>query len=247
MSWMETKECPVCRATEIAPYSAAIGKPYMEAELPFTSAKMAIVVEYAQCLRCGIVFQNPRMDNDTINKFYAEGHYRKLTGSSESVDADEKIRADRVSELLFGGYGLAPRSHLDVGCSRGYLLQNTKKYVDRVVGLDWNENYCLDEAIPVAGSVEALGYETFDLITMVHVLEHSTDPLLYLETLAQLLNHNGKMYIEVPSKNSKGGPLRLAHTFYFEPWVLVGLAERARLRVEYITVREHTQMLVKAV
>ena len=85
----------------------------------------------------------------------------------------------------------------------------------------------------------------YDLITAFHVVEHLSDPIAILKTLAAKLSKNGRMVVEVPS--SEDALLTLydssafqhftywsQHLFLFNAETLRQLAKQAGLRIASI-------------
>lgn len=104
----------------------------------------------------------------------------------------------------------APGRLLDVGCGAGSFLQRMRAFGWTVTGLDY--------AADVARSVEArtgikvhvgslphpaLKSQTFDAITMWHVLEHVPSPRTLIRHAASMLRPGGLLVIEVPNIESR--------------------------------------------
>ena len=95
---------------------------------------------------------------------------------------------------------------LDIGCGNGSLLhQFHEKFPEWVLyGIELNEKYKdIVEAIPrvqrmfVSSHPDVIN-DSFECITMVHVLEHILHPKTYLEKILALLTQEGILVIEVP-------------------------------------------------
>jgi 2-polyprenyl-3-methyl-5-hydroxy-6-metoxy-1,4-benzoquinol methylase len=94
---------------------------------------------------------------------------------------------------------------LEVGCSVGYFLNAIVEHVESAYGTEWDskargyiENTINHPRIKTAKNPEDFN-KKFDKIFMFHVLEHIEDPVEFLMGLKQMLNENGKIYIEVPN------------------------------------------------
>jgi len=207
-------ECPVCGGNAFLPATKALNSIGLE----YYEHPSVVIVEYVRCSRCLVVFQNPRMSEKALMDWYASGEYRRITGSPESADVDEQERALRIAS-----YGPTPHAHLDIGSSRGFLLKEMGAAVQ--VGVEWNESYNQNPAASIMKDIPEDG--EFDLITMIHSLEHVIDPRGVLALLYERLSDNGELWVEVPSLESRGGPFRLAHTFFFEVSPLVFLASQS--------------------
>jgi len=107
---------------------------------------------------------------------------------------------------------------LDVGCGNGEFLTLARSAGWDVVGLDFDPS-----AVKVArsrgldvrqGSVEALdpAKESFDGVTLSHVIEHVHDPLAVLHQCHALLKPGGWIWIETPNIESLG------HQRYRSDW-----------------------------
>lgn len=111
---------------------------------------------------------------------------------------------------------------LDLGCGNGAYLLLLKKMGWDVVGVDINDNTSQEvkEAkIPVlTGGLEELKLEenSFDLITLWHVLEHLHDPLKTLKVVCRLLKDDGILFVEVPNSASVLSRLFKSNWFAWE-------------------------------
>jgi 2-polyprenyl-3-methyl-5-hydroxy-6-metoxy-1,4-benzoquinol methylase len=146
-----------------------------------------------------------------------------LNSTQKGLDKDEMERQERIAPMITGG-----KRFLDIGSSRGYLLQLVDKKFDRVLGVEPNTGYGT-----YGPSVQFLEAATergpFDTITCLHVFEHVPDPVTYARKIIDLLAPAGRLILEVPSENSKGGPLRLWHLYLFMPPIIMRLFEGLKL------------------
>jgi ubiquinone/menaquinone biosynthesis C-methylase UbiE len=107
---------------------------------------------------------------------------------------------------------------LDVGCGAGEWLLSMREMGWQVEGVDFDEN-----AVRVArkkglevhrGSVEQQSYpdQSFDAVTMHHVIEHVPDPAGTLTECARLLKPGGKLVLFTPNGSS------LSHGLFKQNW-----------------------------
>ena len=186
------------------------------------------IVHYRICMRCGAVFQSPRMDQEELNAFYQEG-YRTLYQKSEQPTKKDLVmqeeRAVRTLAMIQSDIQGLQR-HLDIGSSSGALLVKIQKaYGCESVGIepgDAYRAYSLQRDIEVFASLSTLPKETepFDLVSLMHVLEHIPDPV---ETLHDLLEAHmtpgAYLLLEVPNLIEHEA-LEVAHPFAFTPATL---------------------------
>lgn len=135
---------------------------------------------------------------------------------------------------------------LDVGSGGGefcYLLQNLGNYVQGIepnigyskysiseYGLNVQVGFIQDSTIP---------HQSFDLITIWHVLEHTENPFAVLTKLHSLLKPQGTLVVEVPNIEaicqSPKSTFHEAHIIYFNIDTLTRLAEKAGFsKISYV-------------
>lgn len=247
---IELDVCPVCSSRYSAPRSPAFGHPFLNVEVDGFQIPMSAFVQYQECLECGTHYQNPRMGEETLNRWYESGTYRKWLNQPQSVlDKDEFSRSFGTVEWLEENY--LPKGEtikvLDIGCSRGYLLDMLKHRNPEVIiqGVESNLNYVTEKDVPVVKDLSLLKGFTYDIITMIHVLEHVPYPVQFLREVRNLMNESSLMVIEVPSAVSKGGPYRLAHLTYLPPHALKTALDLAGLYPVDWVKGEHTRVVCR--
>jgi hypothetical protein len=231
--WITISRCSFCDSSKLMPYKAVYSAPYLQIEFCNGAFPVLTPSTYIVCNDCGLVMQSPRMTDERIRYYYSSGTYRGSLGMTvEAMDADEKKRSDEVAAWLLSR-GVTPKSHLDVGSSRGYLLENMGAAIAH--GLD-EMNY--STAHMITRDAQA---QVYDLVTSVHCLEHTTDPLKELQYYKSM--SSDKVYIEVPGEKCTGGPLRFAHLYYFPPETLFSMIERCGLRILEMDTKVNTKVL----
>src|SRR3990172_11553436 len=81
-------------------------------------------IRYVLCLRCGLVFQSPRLTQEPLDRHYRD-EYRQRSHSRERDPHKDRWVQERRAEHLAGvvhRLQARPRRHLDVGSSSGVLL-----------------------------------------------------------------------------------------------------------------------------
>jgi len=189
---------------------------------------------YFICESCGVKWLSPRMDENTSLKFY-EGEYREILPkvSRYTFERDlgkQAVRANKLHGLI---NGWAPASHLDYGCSLGVLLEKLMSVNSLSVGIELNRKereYCWKKGMTVYKDLTELHDEKFELITVIHVLEHVNHPGKLMSDLAARMAKNGKILIEVPD-GSKVDDWTPWHVISFTQGALVRLVESCGLKV----------------
>jgi SAM-dependent methyltransferase len=98
---------------------------------------------------------------------------------------------------------------LDIGCGSAVFLKLAHEQGYDVFGLDSSREAAewASKEVPervFCGTVEDLinAGQSFDLLVLLHVLEHVLDPFQYLRKLRELLRPNGGLIIQVPNVQS---------------------------------------------
>ena len=164
------------------------------------------------CRACGAV-QKPAddaflADIDAIYKSYTI--YHQAAGAEQAVfEQASGLPASRSVKLLDtfrSRAGLTPTGRmLDVGCGNGATIRAFGEVAPgwTKAGTEFDGKYRAEvESIPsteplYVGPVEDVP-GAFDVITMIHVLEHIVDPVAVLATLRGKLAPGGLLLIEVP-------------------------------------------------
>lgn len=154
-----------------------------------------------KCKSCTFIFNNPRPSYDTIKDFYSKNdkydHWLKVEKGRNNLWLRrlKLIRKHKKTGSL-----------LDIGTGIGQFLHYAKKYYS-VEGTEISES-----AIKIAkerynvnlkkGQINDIDLKnnTFDIITLFHVLEHVPNPLEVIKICKSLLNKNGMIVIAVPNE-----------------------------------------------
>lgn len=127
----------------------------------------------------------------------------RLSYIRDRIDAHWQIDArDR--------HPLAGRSAIDVGCGAGLLAEPLARMGAAVTGVDAaSENiaaareHAAGQGLAIAyhaGELAALPPATFDLVTSMEVVEHVTDPAIFIAELAARLAPGGLMILSTPNR-----------------------------------------------
>ena len=205
------------------------------------------------CSDCGLGRIDPLPTDQELADWYAT-HYRQAYKSAVQPALRHVLRAGRNAQkrwqwLRENSAGLdpakstQPKQCLDIGSSSGefvYLLQTLgfkakgiephegyAAYARSMLGIDIN-NGTLQHCLSGEAS------QSFDLISMFHVLEHLPNPTSALRSIGEKLKPEGMLYIEVPNATRLCSPHYMffrAHTLYFTGPSLRNLLRRSGFKV----------------
>jgi SAM-dependent methyltransferase len=150
------------------------------------------------------------MTESELENFYRSEYRQVYQGSEDPVKKDltvQKARAEILANVLKSGGVEKIRRFADIGSSSGLLLEKIRHdYQCQVIGIEPGEayrDYSDNKGLKIYESLKSVrraGEAAFDLISMIHVLEHISDPAEYLKQLRKtLLSSDGKILIEVPN------------------------------------------------
>jgi len=160
------------------------------------------------CNACGHVFTNPAPSQVELTAYYTERYraeYKGVITPKRKHVLRAGLRAlerlGRLREFL-----TPPAKVLDVGAGGGEFAYLLSCMGFDVVGIEPNAGYAgfasQSYGLDIRGTIlECVDFpaNTFDAITMHHVLEHVANPASALKTLAGWLKPGGLMVVEVPN------------------------------------------------
>jgi trans-aconitate methyltransferase len=181
------------------------------------------------CANCGLVFQSPRMSDEQLDAFYEQEYRQLYQGSQDPSAKDLDVQRQRAEALLsFTRVNRAVFTHhLDIGCSAGVLLKCFQDaFKSQPTGIEPGKAYRIyaqRQGLRVYASLEGLqsaAITKFDLISMIHVLEHIPDPVTYLAHIRQqFLSPSGWLLVEVPNLYAHDC-FEVAHLVAYSPHTL---------------------------
>lgn len=195
-------QCPVCNSAEIKKVLTA--KDYTVSQENF-----AIL----ECSQCTLRFTQDVPSQNAIAPYYKSENYISHTDTSKGLvnqlyKSVRKRTLVQKRKLIEKVTGRATGNLLDVGAGTGSFLNEMKQNNWQVTGLEPDA-----DARAVAKTLHGIGLQesgnlfsltenSFDAITMWHVLEHVHSLQEYITQLKKLLTANGRLIIAVPNYTS---------------------------------------------
>jgi 2-polyprenyl-3-methyl-5-hydroxy-6-metoxy-1,4-benzoquinol methylase len=156
-----------------------------------------------------IVDSRFHQDCETIYNSYSisrqgRGREQKVFDQSQG---QSQFRSERLLTEVLNQFDLPVKGHLlDIGCGNGNLLQSFSRLHPSWIlsGSEINTKYkSVVEDIKNVEAFYTCNIENipgrFNIITMLHSLEHIVDPIAHLEKLHQKLFNDGLLLVHVPN------------------------------------------------
>jgi 2-polyprenyl-3-methyl-5-hydroxy-6-metoxy-1,4-benzoquinol methylase len=182
-----------------------------------------------RCESCGFVFTNPRMSADKLELYYSVNYMLEGLPVPRSL---EEFLGERYKEIWFCkerdlGLILSLKKSgrlLDIGCASGTLLWLARQKGFEVKGVEVARG-AADFARGVLGldvfrgQVEEGRFRDreFDVVTMIHTLEHLPDPRRALREVHRIIADDGVLIAVVPNLASWSAQKEGAHWRWLQP------------------------------
>ncbi|MFB7504551.1 class I SAM-dependent methyltransferase [Streptomyces broussonetiae] len=165
-----------------------------------------------RCADCGHTFQNPQLTEQGLEFYYRDFYdglgEQRMSGTFGGRTAMYRGRAEAMLP-----HDPAPKTWLDVGTGHGHFCGAARTVLPGTSfdGLDFTDGVELaaregrvDHAY--RGAFPALAPELaarYDVVSMFHYLEHSTDPDRELRAAHEAVRPGGHLLVEVPDPQSR--------------------------------------------
>lgn len=172
-----------------------------------------------QCTNCGLyqLFPLPTVEEDA--KYYDENpHDRTITPDFSVADIYRKFEFQNCSRVEYlKKFGLDKNwKILDFGCGYGFFIEMMEKEGFSLDGIEISEdklNVCklrMGEKSKRIWDINLLREELpcdmkskYDMVTMFHLLEHISQPVLLLKKVKEMIKMGGYLVVEVPNVHNK--------------------------------------------
>ncbi|MCB0842264.1 MAG: class I SAM-dependent methyltransferase [Bacteroidetes bacterium] len=233
--------CPVCDSSDIS---------HVLSPKDYTVSNE--VFEVWHCNHCQVRFTQNIPGESEIGKYYQSEEYISHSNTSKGIVnrlyqivreytlTQKRKLVERLSEKKSG-------SILDIGCGTGEFLGTMKSAGWKTLGLEPSEdaqeqarkNFQLD--VYDNEHLFELSDNSFDVITMWHVLEHVHKLHEYLDKINSLLTSDGLLIIAVPNYQSLDADVYQKewaaydvprHLYHFSPPAMEMLLKQHNLKLE---------------
>jgi 2-polyprenyl-3-methyl-5-hydroxy-6-metoxy-1,4-benzoquinol methylase len=199
---------------------------------------------YFRCLNCKLVSLYPRPTLQMLKEYYRN----YLPDKPEDINKWEAmIRpvVTKAADLINFGSRTGGKKMLDVGCGYGFLLKEMKARGWDAKGLEVSQTgreYARRNLnIPIYSEpMENLGLpaNTFDVVTLLYVIEHIFNPLSLLSEINRVLKPEGLILIRWPHSTPVVkilGPFSKKLDLYHTPYHLYDFSPKTIERMLLLT------------
>ena len=174
-----------------------------------------------ECLNCGLLFTEPRPPKDKIGDYYKSEEYYSHQENKKGFIPKlyESIKAINLkNKYKIATNGKSAGKLLDIGCGVGDFIHTAEEQGWQCTGVEPSQDAKaiakkrIKAEILSSEDLEQIPNETFDVITMWHVLEHVDDLKWQMAQLQRLIKKGGRIVIALPNYKSYDA------TFYKEKW-----------------------------
>lgn len=174
-----------------------------------------------ECLACGLLYTMPRPGKEKIGDYYKSQDYYSHQENKKGFipriyEKVKKVNLKHKYSVATNGLNIG--KILDIGCGVGDFLKTLETHGWQGLGVEPSEDARQIAQTRIKAEIiesEALNQipdESFDVITMWHVLEHVDNLKWQVAQLQRLIKKQGRIVIAVPNYKSYDGK------FYKELW-----------------------------
>jgi SAM-dependent methyltransferase len=202
------------------------------------------------CRRCGLVYNNPRMEADELDELYTamSRHFVQGTDALEKrspLATGEQIEQFEFVRRYVASVPLAGMKVLEIGCGLGRFLRLIREAGSHAVGIEpsrWDAEFARKinsvEVIESMFEPDVFDPESFDLVASFFVLEHIADPIGFLSGIHRLLKVGGHVVLEVPDASNPFVAVTnffsLGHLFSYSPHTLRQILTKVGFAVDVL-------------
>ncbi|MFH1776733.1 MAG: class I SAM-dependent methyltransferase [Candidatus Omnitrophota bacterium] len=218
-----------------------------------------------KCLRCDFKFALTRQSLIDVKRIHGRSYWK---GLNTELGCDHNFLAwedwQKWKRTLLQRFNFrqiekelgSSRAVLDIGCGNGMLLEIFLQQGWKCTGVDFSE-FLKDisfspEINIIIAPFEKVSFNSkqFDLITLMHILEHFFDPVRCLIKIKRILKDDGYLLIEIPLTQDYYG---IYHQSYFTRKSLYRLLKKVGMHIiqcftykDEIKKRRHSNFVVLA-
>jgi 2-polyprenyl-3-methyl-5-hydroxy-6-metoxy-1,4-benzoquinol methylase len=237
----ETVPCNLCGSERSSVRFEALEgwPPRSDGSYAATTDKFGAYGTIRRCLECGLLYTSPRVRAQPLLDEYAQTKDEDYFLQSEARSMNAYISLALIRRHVQSG------RLLDVGCATGFFL-NAARLSFEPTGIEpshWAREYAEQQLklVIAAPTLEQARFPdaSFDVVTLLDVIEHVPDPAGLLREVRRVLKPGGLVYLVTPDCDSLSARvlgsrwwgLRPAHIYYFSEKTLSRMLEKGGFEI----------------
>lgn len=160
-------------------------QPSIDTELYHTGVRGDPNMRVFRCPEWGVIY----LDDIKATK---NPYEKRISIEKSAISEDNRRRTLELETKIKGAIWA------DVGAGAGGLLQQLHVHAKYAVGVEPIDSCRVSYPCSARESIDQLEDNYYDVITLMHTLEHLSDPIEMLTTLRRKLKSGGSIFIEVP-------------------------------------------------
>ena len=185
---LETSDCPVCGSIQTNPYGRRKQWPL------------------SKCSNCHSVYRTVFPTGDELQEIYGSNYYDSWNIEADT-DAFWQMKVRNCTSYLMAieryAAGQEERTLLDVGCAHGFMLDAavTRGYAPSGLEISPAGDVARKRGFNVVTSNledDPFPPESFDVVTMIDVIEHLSDPRGAIQSVWKMLKPGGLIFVVTP-------------------------------------------------
>ncbi len=194
--------CRLCGSERLRPYLTGV---------PRLGSRAPSRFDIERCEGCDLLQTCPEPSADELKQAYGPAYtWQRTTGVvalAESWYRRSLARCDQARSLRYAAHLAGGKQVLDIGCGDALLVTEARRMGLLAHGIDrpgaplWPG---CDPTWRSAGDIESVEQppQSWDVVSLFHVLEHLRDPLGLLTRVHRWLRRRGVLVIQVPNAAS---------------------------------------------
>ncbi len=206
-----------------------------------------------RCSHCNLGFLNPDLWIRNLDAYYEQNPaYAENSLDQDKIQLMKAAAKDLVVIMNRFVASVSGNKLLDIGSNYGIFLEHANSCGYLTKGLELNKTLVEKSQkrglnVTCGGALDITDRDSYDTITMIHVLEHVSDVRSALEKMHIALKKNGLLFLEVHnadsyiSKKHKSSwkYVSLEHLYYFTPKTLTDLLREQGFDILHVQSRNH--------
>lgn len=168
------------------------------------------LVPFYQCKKCGYLFSSLQLSSGEVDKYYSKGiancRSEYYANMAEPID-ERQLSRIRIVQKILKDYNLNGNL-LEIGSGYGHLIGNLSEFKNRVAfepsihAVSVSNRLYPDVSFIDSVFIPSLCSDKFDAILIFDVIEHISNPILFIQGCKSILNENGIILIHTAISNS---------------------------------------------